>query len=160
MISTESLTYSRYQLTWLVLLRVAIGWHFLYEGIVKITNPGWSALAYLTDSAGPLGGFFNSIAANEGLLNVLNFANQWGLFLIGLGLILGIFSKLSAYAGMFLLAMYYLSHPPFLGLDFAFPMEGSYLIVDKNLVEIFALGVLAAFSTGRIIGLDRLFHVR
>jgi thiosulfate dehydrogenase [quinone] large subunit len=146
--------------TWLVILRVAIGWHFLYEGIVKILSPGWSALAYLTDSAGPLAGFFNWIASNDGVLNSVNFLNQWGLFLIGLGLILGIFTRLSAYAGMLLLAMYYLSHPPFLGLDYAFPMEGSYLVVDKNLIEIIALGVIASFPTGKLIGLDRLFRLK
>ena len=31
----------------LVLLRVAIGWHFLYEGVVKILNPGWTAAGFL-----------------------------------------------------------------------------------------------------------------
>jgi len=61
---------------------------------------------------------------------------------------------------MLLVALYYLSHPPFLGIEFAFPTEGNYLIVDKNLVEIIALGVLAAFPTGRIIGLDRFLRVK
>ena len=27
----------------LVLVRVAIGWHFLYEGWVKLSEPGWTA---------------------------------------------------------------------------------------------------------------------
>lgn len=27
----------------LVLLRVLIGWHFLYEGYVKVINPNWSS---------------------------------------------------------------------------------------------------------------------
>lgn len=152
--------YSRCQLTWLVILRVAIGWHLLYEGIIKVLNPAWSSLAYLTDSNGFMSGVFHSMASNEGVLNVVDFCNEWGLVLIGLGLMLGIFSKLSAYAGIILLAMYYLSHPPFLGIDFAFPTEGNYLIVDKNLVEIFALGVLAAFPTGRIIGLDRFLRMK
>ena len=31
--------YSKLQLTLLVLLRVGIGWHFLYEGIAKLTSP-------------------------------------------------------------------------------------------------------------------------
>ena len=152
--------FSRCQLTWLVVLRVAIGWHFLYEGIAKLINPSWSSLAYLVDSAGFMSGIFNAMAGNEGVVKVVDFCNEWGLVLIGLGLILGIFTNLSAYAGMALLALYYLSHPPFLGVEFAFPTEGSYLIVDKNLVEIFALGVLVAFPTGRIIGLDRFFVKR
>jgi hypothetical protein len=35
-------------------------------------------------------------------------------------------------------------------------MEGSYLIVNRTLIEAAALGVLWYFPTGRIIGLDRL----
>lgn len=152
--------YSRCQLIWLVALRVAIGWHLLYEGIIKIINPAWSSLAYLTDSNGFMAGFFHTIAESEGVLSVVDFCNEWGLFLIGLGLMLGIFSNLSAIAGMVLIALYYLSHPPFLGIEFAFPTEGNYLIVDKNLVEIIALCVLAVFPTGNIIGLDRFLRVK
>ncbi|WP_262487011.1 hypothetical protein [Geofilum rubicundum] len=33
------------QLTLLVITRVLIGWHFLYEGVSKIANPNWSAYA-------------------------------------------------------------------------------------------------------------------
>ena len=35
-------------------------------------------------------------------------------------------------------------------------MEGSYLLVNKNLIELAALAVLWLFPTGKIIGLDRL----
>ena len=35
-------------------------------------------------------------------------------------------------------------------------MEGTYLIVNKNLIEAAAVGVLFAFRTGRIAGLDAL----
>ncbi|MBN2480503.1 MAG: DoxX family membrane protein [Bacteroidales bacterium] len=151
--------YSGCQLTWLVLLRVAIGWHFLYEGIIKIINPSWTSLAYLMDSKGFMAGFFTTLAENDGVLKIVDFCNEWGLFLIGLGLVLGIFTKLSAYAGILLVSLYYLSHPPFLGIEFAFPTEGNYLIVDKNLVEILALAVTIVFPTGRIIGLDRFFRI-
>ena len=35
------------QLYGLVVLRVLIGWHFLYEGIAKLLNPYWSSAAFL-----------------------------------------------------------------------------------------------------------------
>jgi thiosulfate dehydrogenase [quinone] large subunit len=57
---------------------------------------------------------------------------------------------------MLLLAFYYLSHPPFVGLNYALPSEGSYFIVDKVMIEFFALVVLSLFPTGHLIGLDRL----
>jgi uncharacterized membrane protein YphA (DoxX/SURF4 family) len=53
----------------LVLLRLAIGWHFLFEGIEKIqsvqtgpteTNRPWTSEAYLREAAGPLVGYFRS----------------------------------------------------------------------------------------------------
>lgn len=150
----EQTSYSRMQTFWLVILRLLIGWHFLYEGIVKILNPGWSAYPYLMDSQGFFANFFYSIAENPHLLAIANYANIYGLILIGLGLILGCFCRVASVGGVIFLAMYYLSHPPFIGAQYMMPTEGSYLWVDKNLIEIGALIVLIYFPTSRIIGLD------
>lgn len=148
--------YTTGQVTWLVILRVAIGWHFLYEGLVKVFNPGWSPLGYLLDSKGFMAPFFYTLASNPSVLNVVDFLNQWGLVLIGLGLILGIFTRLAILAGMLILTFYYLSHPPFVGVSYALPSEGSYFLVDKVVIEFVALGVLYLFPTSKYIGLDRL----
>jgi uncharacterized membrane protein YphA (DoxX/SURF4 family) len=57
----------------LVLLRVAIGWHFLFEGLEKIEswqrgpsegNQVWSAEGYLRESQGPLAGWFRAQAGD------------------------------------------------------------------------------------------------
>jgi thiosulfate dehydrogenase [quinone] large subunit len=148
--------YTNAQLSWLVILRVAIGWHFLYEGLVKLINPNWSSVGFLLDSGGFLGSFFQSLANNPGTVNVIDQLNIWGLILIGLGLILGLFSRPACIFGILLLATYYLSHPPFTSLKYAVPSEGSYLIVNKNLVELIALAVLFVFPSSRYIGIDRL----
>jgi len=151
------LNYSGGQLTWLVILRLAIGWHFLYEGMVKVLDPSWSAVGYLLDSKGFLSPFFHSLAASAGVLSVVDFLNEWGLVAIGLGLILGFLTRISTWAGMLLLAFYYLSHPPFIGIEYAMPSEGNYLLVDKVFIELCALGALALFPTGKHIGIDRFF---
>lgn len=148
-------SYSRSQTLWLVVLRLVIGWHFLYEGLVKLFNSGWSAYPYLMDSDGFLSGFFQSIAGNEGFLAVSNYINIYGLTLIGLGLILGCFSRIASIGGILLLALFYLSHPPFVGAEYMMPTEGSYLWIDKNIIEMGALMVLIYFPTSHIIGLDR-----
>ena len=153
----RSIAYTSWQLTLLVLLRVTIGWHLLYEGIAKLINPDWSSIGFLLDSQGFLSEFFYSLANNPGILNVVDFLNIWGLILIGTGLMLGFFTRIATIAGMVLLGFYYLSHPPFVGLTFVVPGEGNYLIVNKNLIEFFSLAVLLVFPTGRIIGLDRFF---
>ncbi|MDT8401007.1 MAG: DoxX family membrane protein [Bacteroidales bacterium] len=151
----DKINYSNSQLTLLVVLRVLIGWHFLYEGISKLVNPDWSSVAFLLDSEGFLSSFFQSLASNPDVLKVVDFLNIWGLILIGLGLMLGLFSRISIIAGIILLGMYYLSHPPMVGYTFSVPSEGSYLWVNKNLIEMAALAVLLGFPTGRQIGLDR-----
>jgi len=152
----ENINYSSGQLFSLVVLRMLIGWHFLYEGIVKLWNPGWSARGFLMDSEGLFAGLFESMAANAAVLNVVDFLNVWGLILIGLGLLTGTFARLAAVGGMVLLGFYYLSHPPLIGVEYALPSEGSYLFVNKNLIELFALAVLYVFPTSKIFGLDRI----
>jgi thiosulfate dehydrogenase [quinone] large subunit len=151
----ENFGYTKGQLSILVLLRVLIGWHFLYEGIVKVLNPNWSSLGYLMDSQGFLSGFFHSLASNPNILQVVDYLNMYGLLAIGLGLILGCFTQIATIAGMVLLALYYLSHIPFVGASYALPTDGSYLWVDKTLIELVALAVLFVLPTGRHIGLDR-----
>lgn len=150
--------YSKSQLTFLVILRVFIGWHFLYEGMVKVLNPGWSAKAYLMDSKGIFGQFFVNMSSNPGLMKYVDFFNEWALVAIGLGLILGCFARLSSIGGMLLLLLYTFSHPAIIGVKYMMPMEGSYFLIDKNLIELAALGVLFVFPTARIIGIDLLLY--
>ena len=148
--------YSKPQLTWLVVLRVAIGWHFLFEGLVKISNPNWTSYLYLMDSKGIFENVFKAMAENQQSLIIVDQMNIWGLILIGLFLMLGLFSKQATIAAITLLSLYYLSHAPLFGLDYAMPTTGSFWIVDKSLIEIFALAVLLVFPTSKEIGLDRL----
>ena len=153
-----SMSYSTWQLWSLVILRVAVGWHFLYEGVTKLINPNWSSLGYLMDSGGMFEGLFQSMAGNPAVLNVVDFLNIWGLILIGAGLILGLFTRIAAIGGILLLAFYYLSHPPILGVIYAIPSEGNYLWINKNLIELLTLWVILLFPTWRQIGVDRFIY--
>ena len=153
----KSKNYSKPQLTGLVVLRVAIGWHFLFEGLAKISNPNWTSYLYLMDSKGVFENVFKVLAENKQSLIIVDYLNIWGLIIIGLFLMLGLFSKQITIAAITLLSLYYLSHPPLFGLDYMLPTTGSYWIVDKTLIEIFTLVVLLVFPTSKEIGLDRLF---
>jgi len=42
----------------LALLRILIGWHFLYEGLVKLMNPAWTARPFLEGSRWIFGDLF------------------------------------------------------------------------------------------------------
>ncbi|MBN2374943.1 MAG: DoxX family protein [Sedimentisphaerales bacterium] len=151
--------YSPLQVSILLLLRLAIGWHFLYEGVAKIYTPNWSAASFLDSSQWILRDFFQWILAHPNLLEIVDLMNIWGLIFIGLGLILGFFTRIAGISGMVLLALYYLAHPPLVGLESAVPAEGQYLIVNMILIEFFALLLLTIFPTGKIIGLDRFIFI-
>jgi thiosulfate dehydrogenase [quinone] large subunit len=147
--------------TWgLVLLRVLIGWHLCYEGIAKLWTDSWSAGPYLADSAGWFAGAFHALAANPVVLTAVDTVNVWALILIGAALILGLFTRAALLAGMVLLGLYFLSHPPLIAANYAAATEGNSLFVDKTLIEIAAMWVLWLHPTGRTVGLDRLIAAR
>jgi thiosulfate dehydrogenase [quinone] large subunit len=158
---------SRQQQVGLVVLRTLVGWHFLYEGYTKAIAPAWSragvpqshwsAAGYLRAATGPLADFFHGLAGAAWLdkIDVLVVA---GLVLVGLSLMLGLFTQTGCVGALILLALFYVSAIPFSGA--AQPgAEGTYLIVNKNLIEAGAVLVVLSFRTGRIAGLD-LFRSR
>jgi len=155
-ILTAGIVVNNLQLYGLVALRVLIGWHILYEGIAKLINPYWSSAAYLLDSKWIFSGWAESIVSDPTLLTISDYVNMWGLTLVGLCLVLGLYSRHAAIGGMVFILLYYLFAPPLLGLEYSRPGEGSYLIVNKNLIEACALFVLYTFPTSHLIGLDRL----
>lgn len=141
----------------LTILRVAIGWHFLYEGLVKLFDPTWTSAGYLQSATGPLAGLFQALGSSEVSIEIINFLNIYGLIFVGLGLFLGLLTKIAQVGGIFLLALYYISHPPLFS-DPGFFREGSYLIVSKDLLEILALAALFFFPTGKFLGIDGLLE--
>lgn len=149
--------YTNAQLSWLVVLRILIGWFFLYEGLAKILSPNWTSYGYLMDSKGIFSPLFIMIAENPTMMAITDFINIYGLTIIGLLLILGLFERVGCLAAAFLLLLYYLSHPPLLNVEYMLPSEGTTLWVDKNLVMMVAVIVLYFFPTSKIIGLDRAF---
>ena len=154
----SSIKENDFQFYGLVVLRVLIGWHFLYEGISKLINPYWSSAAYLLDSKWIFSGLAETIASNPTLLTISVSVNGWGLTLVGISLLLCLFSRYSALVGMGFVMLYYLFAPPLLGLEYSRPGEGSYIIVNKNLIEACALFVLVMFPTSHITGLDRFLN--
>ena len=157
---TVSKGMTKVQSTILVLLRIIVGWHLLYEGIAKLVIPGWTSAPYLENSRWIFAGLFNWMAANDGVLQVVDFLNIWGLILIGIGLMLGCMTRIAGIAGVSLLSFYYLANPPFLGTDFGVPQEGHYLFFNKTFVEIIALLLLIVFPSGLYFGIDRFIKVK
>ncbi len=130
----------------LFFLRISIGWLFLYAGVTKIiAEPAWSAAGYLK-GAKTFTGFYQWLAGSS-LLPLTNFLNEWGLTLLGIALILGIFVRLSSVLGALLMLLYY-----FPALDF--PVVDHGYIVDQHVIYIFALLLLGSLRAGRVFGLE------
>ena len=142
----------------ITLLRVIVGWHFLYEGLAKLTAPSWSAGGYLKQARGPFADMFRSLAAQPEMLENANLITMWGLAIVGALLMLGLFTRFASLAGMAFILLFYFANPPFVGYFYSLPSEGSYLIVNKNLVELCALVVILVTGSGRFAGLDRILH--
>jgi len=149
---------SRSALIAITVLRIIVGWHFLYEGIAKLTASSWSAAGYMRASRGPFAAFFKWIASNPQLLDNANLITMYGLTIVGLLLILGLFTRLAAIGGIAFVLLFYLCNPPFVGYFYTIPTEGSYLIVNKNLVEVGALAVILLTRSGLFAGIDRILH--
>ncbi|MEK9160182.1 MAG: DoxX family protein [Patescibacteria group bacterium] len=135
----------KFQKISLTLFRVSLGWMFFYAGISKVLDPEWTSQGYLenaTDSTG-----FYVWMANSSFLPAIDFMNEWGLTLLGVSLILGLFVRLSGVLGILLMMLYYLA------LGFPYPNEHA-LIVDEHIIYSFALLFLVAIQAGRVYGLD------
>jgi len=136
----------------ITILRVAIGWHFIYEGVTKLMAGNWTSAGYLSNSTGFLSGFYQWMAGSPGLLKVVDILNMYGLVLIGLGLFLGILIRYAAYAGILLLSLYYFAYPPF-GFSSIYSPEGSLFIVNKVFIEALVL-LFVAFYKEKGFSLD------
>ena len=147
---------NKYVPIFLALLRITIGWHFLYEGLVKLMNPAWTARPFLEGSRWIFGDLFRWMISGNAGMWIIDTVNAYGLTIIGVALILGLFTRIALWSGASLLLMYYLAYPPFGGLSYGAPSEGSYLIVNKNLIELFIMIFLSFTESGQFFGVDML----
>ena len=133
-----------YSRLFITILRVAIGWHFIYEGLSKILQGNWTASSFLLNTSGFLSGFYHALASAPAILKVTDILNMYGLFFIGLALFIGFFSRFASLAGALLLILYYFAYPPF-GNPLISASDGHLFIVDKLFIEAAALLFLAFY---------------
>jgi uncharacterized membrane protein YphA (DoxX/SURF4 family) len=89
-------------------------------------------------------------------LEIVNALTRWGVFLIGVGLLVGLFTRFWCVLGAGFLLLTYLTAPPFPWWPAPPQTEGNYLFVNKNVIEMLGLMVLATTASGRWLGLDAL----
>lgn len=124
------------------LLRLSLGWIFFYAGITKVLNPAWTAAGYLK-SAQTLPSLYSWLASPQNI-GWVNFLNEWGLTLVGLSLILGVFIRLGAIGGMLLMLLYYL---PILNFPYVGKGTTSFL-VDQHVIFFLLFFFFASHGAG------------
>lgn len=87
----------------------------------------------------------------------INRQTMWGLTILGVLLIAGLFTPVAAIGGAVMVFFFYLAVPPWPGVPEVPGPEHSF-IINKNLIEVMALLAIAALPTGRWFGMDALLY--
>ena len=134
------------------LLRLGMGWIFLWAFIDKLFGLGFETVAEKSWLAGgsptfgflkfavkgPFAGFYQSLAGNV----LTDWLFMLGLLFIGLALILGIGVKIAAFTGALMLLLMYTAAIP--------PAHNPFL--DDHIIYAILMIFLAAVKSGRSLG--------
>lgn len=127
--------------------RIIMGWFFFYAGITKVLDAKWTSVKYV-EGAKTFVDLYQWFLSPQ-VLPVVDFSVKWGLTLLGISLILGMFVRISSYLGMLLMFLLYL---PILN----FPMVGTHsYLVDEHIIYMAGLLILASFRAGHVWGLEK-----
>lgn len=140
------MTESKLDLSLIFILRILMGWTFLYAGVWQI----WDNF----DTAGFLNHVvtfhsFFALFAQPAILPVTDFLVKWGHLLIGLSLISGLLVRVSGPFGILLMITYYFAH-----MKFPYIEESVNFLVDYHLVYATVIVYLIAHRAGHVWGLD------
>jgi thiosulfate dehydrogenase [quinone] large subunit len=110
----------------IVLLRMVIGWIFLYQGIIAFTSPGWSLVPFI-QPAHTFPEFYNAVLQAP-ILTYATYAVKIFYVVLGVLLMIGVAVRLASFFGVLLMLFFY-----FPLLNFPYLRDGGY-IVDYHIV--------------------------
>ena len=130
------------------LLRIAMGWMFVWSGFDKLLGD-WTSAGFLVNATkGPLEGWFVDLGTNKTAVDVIDGLVIWGQILIGITLLLGIVTRFSLFWAGVMMFMFYIAQLP--------PASNPFL--DEHIIYIGVFLLLGALGAGRILGLDALIE--
>ena len=130
----------------LVLLRVAVGWVFLWASIHHFGDHAYIG-AFLRGTA-----TFHAVyapLARPGLLPFVYVAVEYGQIAVALSLLTGFCFRLGAVAGIVTLAAYWTAN-----MQFPFIESVDNLLVDEHVVYALVLALLISLRAGSVFGLQ------
>lgn len=132
----------KYQSLALFVLRVSLGWFFLFAGYSKLTQVGgFSAKQFLLSLHGPFSQFYLPMAGNPIVDNLV----IWGEILIGICLILGVLVRFASFWGIIMMLLFYFAE---------YPPQHSFIINDQ-LIYVLVLMYFIFSNAGYCWGLDK-----
>jgi len=135
---------------WFVLaLRLMMGIAFLNAGLSKLlAAEPFSAAGYLqfgVNPASPLVGLFTWMGTTPWFVSIVDIAVPFGQVAIGLGLIVGLLTRLAAFFGAMMMFLFYFGN-----------WSVEHGLINGDFAYLLVFLAVAAFGAGRILGLDAL----
>ncbi len=90
-------------------IRILMGGMMLEEGLHKIISGTFSAEGFLSNSVGPLSGWYGSMIPYTPLLNTVVI---WAQILIGIALLLGLLVRFMSFCAAIMMVIFYLAYIP------------------------------------------------
>lgn len=132
---------------WLVIMRLSVGWWMLHAGLDKIWAWPFDASWFVGGAAAQTTlGPFVTLFSDGILLSFTNVMIPVGQTLIGLGLVLGVLTRLASFFGAFLMMFFYFINGETGGW--------AHGLVTGELLGVLIFGMIASLGAGRILGLD------
>jgi len=138
------------------LLRLTMGWIFLWAFVDKLFGLGFATMADKAWLVGgsPTSGFlqfgvhgpFASFFQNLSGIPLVDWLFMLGLFFVGVSLMLGIFIRLSSFSGIIMLALMYLA----VGLS---PANNPF--IDEHIVFILVMVIFVLTNSGQYLGFGK-----
>jgi thiosulfate dehydrogenase (quinone) large subunit len=144
----------------IAILRIAVGGGFLFAGLEKFFEWGggapFNAAGFLKNATGgtlpggdpklivnPTHDFWVSLAGNASLVSVISFLVVFGEIAIGAAILIGLFTRFASYAGVLMMALFYVANFSFANGPF-----------NQQFMYGITCLVLAIVGAGEYYGLD------
>ncbi|MBS3761575.1 DoxX family membrane protein [Halodesulfurarchaeum sp.] len=135
---------------WLFILRVVTGWWMFHAGLTKVWetyvlgSPFDAAWFIQFASQGTILEGVLALFNNSAGIAFTNFMIPWAEFLIGLGILLGVFTRLAAFFGGFLMFFFYFVNAGW-----------SHGLVNSDMMGLVLFATVGILGAGRVWGVDQ-----
>jgi thiosulfate dehydrogenase [quinone] large subunit len=143
----DPVTATRTERALIVFFRLAMAWTFLYAASHQIFDPSFSIVGFLSHTK-----TFHDFYApftNPAVAPFVTFLVAYGHLLIGLSLLFGLMTRVSAAFGAALMLVYWTAH-----MDFPYVTDTNNFLLDSHVVYAGVLIYLIVKHAGHVWGLD------